>query len=155
MPLATEYIIVIVLASILLLLLLIFAVAVCIFIKKRRMLCFKKADPAAKPFLVTDQQLEAGFKGKRMQKAKPFSPGRKPKPAGNKKKSKGDKSSNYRYEPLRSPRKKDPFADGFLDNPLIDEEEFNVDWSNPAFDSERSRRYDAAVVIQTWFRMIR
>jgi len=154
MPLATEYIIVIVLASILLLLLLIFAVAVCIFIKKRRMLCFKK-DLAAKPFLVTDQQLEAGFKGKRTQKAKPFSPGRKPKPAGNKRKSKGDKSSNYRYEPLRSPRKKDPFADGLLDNPLVDEDEFNVDWSNPAFDSERSRRYDAAVVIQTWFRMIR
>ena len=151
MPLATEYIIVIVLASILLLLLLIFAVAVCVFAKKRRMLCFKR-DLAAKPFLVTDQQLEAGYKGKQKQRGKAFS---RAKPAGNKRKSKGDKSSNYRYEPLRSPRKKDPFADGILDNPLIEEDEFDVDWSNPTFDSERSRRYDAAVIIQTWFRMIR
>ena len=154
MALATEYIVVIVLASILLLLLLVFAVAVCIFTKRRRLLCFK-TDQAARPFLVTDQQLEARFQGKRNQRDSAFSHKRKSKPAARKKKkSKGNKRE-FRYEPLQSPRKKDPFADGSLGNPLIDEEEFDEDWSNPAFDAERARLYDSSVVIQTWFRMVR
>lgn len=154
MALATEYIIVIVLASILLLLLLVFVVAVCIFTKRRRLLCFK-TDQAARPFLVTDQQLEARFQGKRNQRDSAFSHKRKSKPAARKKKkSKGNKRE-FRYEPLQSPRKKDPFADGSLGNPLIDEEEFDEDWSNPAFDAERARLYDSSVVIQTWFRMVR
>lgn len=153
MALATEYIIVIVLAAILLLLLLVFVLAVCIFTKRRRLLCFK-TDLSARPFLVTDQQLEARFQGKRKQRDRAFSHERKSKPAARKKKNKRNKRE-FRYEPLQSPRKKDPFADGNLGNPLIDEEEFDVDWSNPAFDAERARLYDSAVVIQTWFRMVR
>lgn len=57
----------------------------------------------------------------------------------------------------KAPRfpKSDPFTNKFLENPLIADDEFDMDWSNPAFDSEGATMYDAAITIQCWYRMVR
>jgi hypothetical protein len=57
----------------------------------------------------------------------------------------------------KAPRfpKSDPFTNKFLENPLIADDEFDMDWTNPAFDSEGARVYDATIIIQSWYRMIR
>lgn len=151
-----EFIIVIILGGIVILLILVFLIAMLIFMKKRRMMCFGR-DAAAKPFVVTDKQLEAGWRGRQRQKSRPFSQAR---PSHAKPKGKRGKRGKVggRYTPLRgSPAapKKDPFAKGFLENPMVDDEELDVDWTNPAFDENRARLYDAAVSIQCWYRMVR
>ena len=38
---------------------------------------------------------------------------------------------------------------------MVNMEDFNTDWTNPAFDEERAQIFDAAVVIQAWYRMVR
>ena len=50
----------------------------------------------------------------------------------------------------------DPFAKTFLDP--INMEDFDThtnDWDNPLFDVQAARRKDAAITIQTWWRMAR
>lgn len=52
----------------------------------------------------------------------------------------------------------DPFADKFSD-PINMAEDFldgeNPDWNNPLFDVKAARRKDAAITLQTWWRMTR
>ena len=144
MALAVEFIIVIVLGSVLLLLVGFFVTAILFFAKKRRVLCFRRRDAIAEPFLLTDQQLEAAYPREFVKKPKkinrPFS---RPK-------------NRLRYERITGdPSKKDPFLGRTLENPMIDDEELDTDWTNPAFDAERSHFFDAAVIIQSWYRMVR
>lgn len=147
--LETEYIIVIVLGSVLVLLLLVFLCLLCVFLRKRRALCFRnRGREDHKPFVLPDKALLERYGRKKPKKA---SPGK----AGNKAKGKQLKYSRLGQSPaLRRPRG-DPFAHNYLENPMLDEEGINEDWSNPVFDAERSRNRDAAVCIQSWFRMIR
>ena len=144
MALAVEYIIVIVLGSILLLLVVVFVIVMLLLAKKRRLFCFRRRDGTAEPFLVTDKQLEAAYPEEFVMKPKkinrPFS---RPK-------------NRLRYERISGdPSKKDPFVGKTLENPMIDDEELDMDWTNPAFDAERSHFFDAAVAIQSWYRTAR
>ncbi len=143
MAVAFEYVVVIILASILVILVVVFFLASLIFLKKRRILCFKR-DDSVKPYARTDHQLEVGYGGARGKKpkGKRFSPLR---------------SNEYQRLGGRSPSdpKHDPFANALLANPMVDEEELNMDWSNPTFDTEKSQQYDAAITLQSWYRMRR
>ena len=148
--LETEYIIVIVLGVVLVLLLLVFLCFICVFLRKRRALCFRDREDEEKPFILPDKTLEERYK-----KCRESSGKREKKKGGKKAKGKQLKYSRLGQSPhLRRPRG-DPFAHNYLENPMLDTEEMNVDWSNPVFDAERSRNRDAAICIQSWFRMIR
>ena len=144
MALAAEYIVVIVLASVLLLLVVVFVVVMLLLAKKRRAFCFRRRDETAEPFLLTDKELEAAYPQEFVRKPKKISrPFSRPK-------------NRLRYERITGdPSKKDPFVGKTLENPMIDDEELDMDWTNPAFDAERSNFFDAAVVIQSWYRMAR
>ena len=145
--LETEYIIVIVLGSVLVLLLLLFLVLLCVFLRKKRALCFRGRGEGGRPFVLPDKKLEERY-GKKRKRTSPGKGGKAPK-------GKQLKYSRLGQSPaLRRPRG-DPFAHNYLDNPMLDEEDMNEDWSNPVFDAARSRNRDAAVCIQSWFRMIR
>lgn len=146
MAVAFEYIIVIILASILVVLLVVFCLASLIFVKKRQILCFKRGS-AAKPYIRADQQLQAGYG--LVEEIKPKSR----RVSGLKKGKRGDYQRLEGRPPSAS--KRDPFANELLQNPLVHEEELTGDWSNPAFDTERSQLYDAAVTLQSWYRMRR
>lgn len=150
--LEVEYIIIISLCAVLVLLMLMFAAALLVLLKKRRLWCFKR-NAAARPFAIPDHRIEAGLiaQGARAKRRSLFraNPARQKKP----------KKSKLLYEPLgQSPStaRKNPFANSTLENPMVDAEElYKEDWTNPAFDKERASRFDAAVVIQSWFRMSR
>lgn len=149
--LAMEYIVVVVLGSVLLLLFVLFLLMGFILLKKKRRLCFRRTDGVPRPFVVPDKTLEERFK-----KAKAFSKGaprvgEKAKPGKTKKKYSRLAESPDLHEP-----RGDPFAHNYLENPLVDDEEIvGEDWSNPVFDHEKSKNRDAAICIQSWFRMIR
>lgn len=155
MALATEYIVVIVLGSVLLLLLLVFLLLVCLLARRRRILCFRRKDREHKPFVLPDKKLVERYGQKQAQGKAGARGGRgREKPKG---KGGGKAKGKLRLgesPDLRKPRG-DPFAHNYLENPLIDDEEMNVDWSNPVFDVEKSRSRDAAITIQSWYRMIR
>lgn len=145
MALETEYIVLIVLVSVLILLLLVFLVLTCVFLRKRRALCFRDRDDEEKPFVLPDKMLLERH-GKKRREAPAVGKGGK--------KAKGRRLRLGESPNLRRPQG-DPFAHNYLENPMLDGEEMNVDWSNPVFDAERSRNRDAAVCIQSWFRMVR
>lgn len=148
--LEVEYIIIISLCAVLALLVLMFAVALLILLKKRRLLCFKR-NAAARPFAIPDHRIEAGLVSQGAKRRSIF----RANPARHKK----QKKNKLLYEPLRqspSTSRKNPFANSTLENPMVDAEELHEeDWTNPAFDKERSNRFDAAVIIQSWYRMSR
>ena len=148
--LETEYIIVIVLGSVLVLLLLVFLCLLCVFLRKRRALCFRsrRRGDEGKPFVLTDEKLRERYEKKRSRGASPVK-------GGNKAKGKQLKYSRLGQSPALRRPSGDPFAHNYLENPMLDGEGINEDWSNPVFDAERSRNRDAAVCIQSWFRMIR
>ena len=147
--LKTEYIIVIVLGSVLLLLLLVFLCLMCVLMRRRRALCFRKRDSDQQPFILPDKTLEQRY-GKNHVRGKSSSDkGKKAKGKQLKYSRLGGQSPN-----LRIPQG-DPFAHNYLSNPMVDEDEMNVDWSNPVFDTEKARNRDAAICIQSWFRMVR
>lgn len=150
--LATEYIVVIVLGSVLLLLLLVFLLLVCLLVRRRRMLCFRRKDGEHQPFVLPDKKLVERYGQKRPRGKAGARGGR----GREKLKGKGGKGKLRPGESpdLRKPQG-DPFAHNYLENPLIDDEEMNTDWSNPVFDVEKSRSRDAAITIQSWYRMIR
>lgn len=149
--LEVEYIIIISLCAVLALLMLMFAAALLVLLKKRRLFCFKR-NAAARPFAIPDHRIEAGLIAQGAKRRSFFraNPARHKKP----------KKSKLLYEPLigQSPStaRRNPFANSTLENPMVDAEELHrEDWTNPAFDKERASRYDAAVVIQSWYRMNR
>lgn len=145
MTLETEYIVLIVLVSVLVLLLLVFLTLVCVFLRKRRALCFRDRNDDEKPFVLPDKTLQERHRKKRREAPAMGKGGKKAK----------SKHLRLGESPaLRRPRG-DPFAHNYLENPMLDGEEMNVDWSNPVFDAERSRNRDAAICIQSWFRMVR
>ncbi len=150
MALGVEYVIAITLASILLVLVVVLCLAFVVFLKRKRILCFKRDGRGVdKHFARSDQQLEAAYGLAR---------GRKPK-GKNISPLKRKEKHSHQYQrldgrpPSASPR--DPFANDVLENPLVHEEELDADWSNPAFDTGRSQLYDAAITLQSWYRMRR
>ena len=149
--LATQYIVVLVLGSVLLLLVGVFLALLCLVMKRRRLLCFRREDRDHEPFILPDKKMEER-RGKRGLNKEGLGDKKKPK-------TKGGAKVRSKARPggspgLRKPRG-DPFAHNYLSNPLVEEEEMNTDWSNPVFDIEKSRSRDAAMSIQSWYRMIR
>ena len=152
--LATQYIVVIVLGSVLLLLVGVFLALLCLVMKRRRALCFRREDRDHEPFILPDKKMEERLGRKGLNKEGTRGLGNKEKP-----KTKGGAKARSKARPggspgLRKPRG-DPFAHNYLSNPLVEEEEMNTDWSNPVFDIDKSRSRDAAICIQSWYRMIR
>ena len=143
----TGRIVVIALASVLVFLIVAVFVIALVLMKKRSLLCFKRKTNV-RPILLSDRELEARY-GPRKQRRRNKN---RAKSKASRKKSRGQYQSLGRSSMFP---KSDPFANKYLENPLVDDDEFNVDWSNPAFDEEGSRLYDAAVMIQSWYRMIR
>lgn len=140
----------VVLVGIILILLVALALSALLFLKKRRKLCFKERFDDVKPFLRTDKQLES-----RASKAGWLYQNKNQRSALKKKKN---KKSKVKYQSLgKTPKfpKSDPFANKFLENPLVTEDDFDVDWTNPAFDTAQAQVRDAAITIQCWYRMIR
>ena len=141
----------VVLGSIIVLLVVALVVSACLFLKKRRKLCFRERYyDDVKPILQGDKEhgAKAGKKGWPFEKKK-----KKPTKQKNKK-----RKSKAKYHSLgRAPRfpKSDPFANVFLENPLADHDDFEEDWSNPLFDTEQAALRDAAITIQSWYRMVR
>lgn len=150
--LSTEYIIAIALGSVLVALLLVFLCLLCVFFRKKRVFCFRRrgGDEEGRPFVLTDKILEERYGKKKRRRHKSRSSGGK----GGKRKS--VKYSRIGRSPdLRRPRG-DPFAHNYLENPMADDVDgMGEDWSNPVFDAERSQQRDAAICIQSWFRMVR
>ena len=142
----TEYIIVIVLGSVLVVLLVLFLCLLLIFLKKRRALCFRARGYGDKPFVLPDKTLEERY-GKKRRGGSPAK--------GGKGKGKQLKYSRLRPSPALQRPRGDPFAHNYLENPMLDDEGMDEDWSNPVFDAARSRNRDAAICIQSWYRMIR
>lgn len=143
--LEVSLIVVVALSSVLVLLVGIFLLALLIVLKTRRLLCFKR-NAYQRPFLYSDRELRR--KNKNRNSRLPF---------GQKKNKKPDKAeSNYRSigRAVKFP-KRDPFANKFLENPMVSMDDLNMDWTNPTFDETRAVRFEAAVVIQSWFRMAR
>ena len=121
-------------------------------VKKRR----SKRDRLRRPLLLHDKQTEKGQGLLASGKAKSSANNNKRRFArktGAKSKIK-DPSIYDRPFRDRKLKQRDPFNPDMLDNPMADDD-FDTDWSNPAFDAGRSQVYDAAVTIQTWYRMIR
>ena len=115
------------------------------------MLCFKRRLDQAR-LLQSDLERYGPVRKKHRHKQSKIFDRKKPrrKARRNKKKTK--------YHSLgKAPRfpKSDPFTNKFLENPLIADDEFDMDWTNPAFDREGAMKYDAAIIIQSWYRMIR
>ena len=139
---------VIVLVSVLVLLILLFALTSLVVVRKKRLLCFKR-DEYARPFLLSDRDLERR-RGKESRLPYGKGPKKKRKSQPNRRKD-GYQSIS---KALRFP-KRDIFAQSLLENPMIDMDELDVDWTNPAFDASRAQKYDAVLTIQSWYRMIR
>ena len=150
-PFETSYIIVIVLVSIVLILLVTIVVAALVLVYRRRMWCFKRRLDQARLLQSDLERYGPVRKKKRYKRNRIFERKRqKRNPRKHKNKSK--------YQSLgKAPRfsKSDPFTNKFLENPLIADDEFDMDWTNPAFDSEGAIMYDAAITIQSWYRMVR
>lgn len=145
----TTIVIVVVLVSIVLFLLVTIAVAALLLAYRRRMLCFKRKLDQSK-LLQSDLERYGPIRNKKRHGRRKKIDKRKPKRGKHKRKG--------HYHSLgKAPRfpKSDPFTNKFLENPLIADDEFDMDWTNPAFDSEGARVYDATVIIQSWYRMIR
>ena len=145
----TTVVIVVVLVSIVLFLLITIAVAALLLAYRRRMLCFKRRLDQSK-LLQSDLERYGPIRNNKRYGRRKNADRRKPKRGKHKRKGK--------YHSLgKAPRfpKSDPFTNKFLENPLIADDEFDMDWTNPAFDSEGARVYDATVIIQSWYRMIR
>ena len=147
----TEYIIVISLGSVLVTLLLVFLCLLCVFIRKKRALCFRsRRGDEVRPFVIPDKILEERY-AKKQRRRKRGTPGKgaKGKPI------KHSRRVGQHSPDLRQPTG-DPFAHNYLENPMLEEVDgMGEDWSNPLFDAERSEQRDAAIHIQSWFRMIR
>ena len=147
----TAYIVVIVLVSIVLVLLVTIVVAALILVYRRRIWCFKRRLDQAR---VLESDLERYGPARRNKTHKQRKPFNRRKVGQKKKKRKKKGKTNSLGKTPRFP-KSDPFTNKFLDNPLIAEDEFDIDWTNPAFDNEGARLYDATITIQSWYRMIR
>lgn len=141
--LEVSLIIVIVLASVLGLLLCIFLCAFLVVLKTKRLLCFKR-NVYRRPFLLSDRELAKRSKGSnRLQKIRGPVKGKKP---------------TYNYQSIgRAVKfpKRDPFANKFLENPMVSVDDLDMDWTNPAFDETRALKFEAAIAIQSWYRMCR
>lgn len=141
----------VVLGSVILLLVIALAASACLFLKKRRKLCFREVfeDQDQKRILLVRDDHGRG---------KPWRVKKKPLKSSKPKAKKRRKSRGAKYHSLgRAPQrfKTDPFANVVMENPLGDDFELEEDWSNPLFDSEKAALSDAAVCIQSWYRMIR
>lgn len=148
MALETEYIVVIVLGAVLTLLILLFLFLVCVLLRKRRALCFRNRGDEERPFILPDKTLEERYAKKRREAQA------EKKRGGKKRKGKQPYSRLGQSPDLRRPSG-DPFAHNYLDNPMLEAEEMDEDWSNPVFDAERSEKRDATICIQSWYRMVR
>ncbi len=142
---------VIVLGSVLVILLLLFVLTSLIVVRKKRLLCFKRND-YGRPFLHTDRELEK--RRGRLDKDSRLPYGKKV-PKKNKKRAKRKNEGYQSFSKALMFPKRDPFAKSFLENPMIDSEELDMDWTNPAFDAARAQKYDAVLSIQSWYRMLR
>ena len=143
----TGFIVIIVLGSVLVVLLFVFVLTCLLLLKKKRLLCFRSSG-YARPFLHSDKELLSG-RGRKGVGAKRRNRNRRS--AQGKKKSKIYQSIS---KGLKFP-KRDPFASNYLENPMVDMEELDTDWTNPAFDKLGAQKHDAVVAIQSWYRMIR
>ena len=145
----TTIVIAVVLVSVVLLLLVTIVVVALLLAHRRRMLCFKRRLDQSK-LLQSDLERYGPIRSKKRYGRRKKYDRRKQKRGKNKRKGK--------YHSLgKAPRfpRSDPFTNKFLENPLIADDEFDMDWTNPAFDSEGARVYDATIIIQSWYRMIR
>ena len=145
MALEPGFIAVIVLGSVLALLLFAFAATSVVLLRKKRLLCFRHAG-YTRPFLHSDLD----FPRRRGKSRIPLDwrHGKK-----NKKKKKTQHYQSF-SKGLKFP-KRDIFARNFLENPMVDTDELDADWTNPAFDEAAAYIHDAAVSVQSWYRMIR
>lgn len=147
----TAYIVVIVLVSVVLLLLVTITLAALLLMYRRRMWCFKRRLNQERLLQSDLERYGPVRRNKRFKQGKAFERKRR------KQKRKYKKSKRKTTSLGKAPRfaNSDPFTNKFLENPLIADDEFDMDWTNPAFDSEAAQRYDAAIMIQSWYRMIR
>ena len=143
---ATTIVIVIVLVSTVSLLLVAIVLAALLLAYKRRILCFKRRLDQ----LHSDLERYGPIRNKNKRgRRKNF----------DRKKQKGGKCKRKgKYHSLgKAPRfpRCDPFTNRFLENPMVADDEFDMDWTNPAFDSEGAKVHDATITIQSWYRMVR
>lgn len=143
------FIIVIVLGSVLLLMVLLFAFAFLLVLRTKRLLCFKRK--YSSPFLLSDKAPQGGYK--RNSKL-PFD--QKAQKKSKKLSKAGGKANNYQSfgRAVKFPGR-DPFANKLLENPMVNMEDLDMDWTNPAFDETTATKFDAVVSIQSWYRMVR
>lgn len=143
--LEVSLIVVITLSSLLVLLLIIFLLALLVVLKTKRLLCFKR-NVYQRPFLYSDRELRRENNGRNSRF--PFRKKKNTRPV--------EARSNYQSigRAAKFP-KRDPFANKVLENPMVSMDDFDMDWTNPTFDKTRAVSFEAAVVIQSWFRMVR
>ena len=144
----TSYTVAIVLISIVLILLVTIVVAALILVYRRRMWCFKRRLDQAR---LLQRDLERYGPVRKKKRNRILERKRQ------KRKLRKYKNKSKYHSLGKAPRfpKSDPFTNKFLENPLIADDEFDMDWTNPAFDTEGAIMYDAAITIQSWYRMVR
>lgn len=135
--------------SLLIVLFVVFLITLLLVLKTKNLLCFKK-NPYERPFLHSDRELRRRHKNSKL-------------PLGRKSKQKkrrpfDGKKPNNKYQSIgRAVKfpKRDPFANKYLENPLVSMDDFEMDWTNPTFDENRALMFEAAIAIQSWYRMVR
>lgn len=144
----TGLIAVIALGSVLIALLLVFMLVSLAVLWQKRLLCFKRGEDT-RAFLLADKGLERRHGRFRRNSALPYA---------QKKRRKSRKTRVKHYQSLGKAvkfPKRDPFASKYLENPMVDMDELDVDWSNPAFDEVTAKKFEATILIQSWYRMTR
>ena len=132
--------------SLLVVLFVVFLFTLLLVLRSKGLLCFKK-NPYKRPFLHSDREMRKRHGNSKV----PLGRRSKRRPFDGKK-----ASNNYRSigRAVKFP-KRDPFANKYLENPLVSMDDFEVDWTNPAFDETRALKFEATIAIQSWYRMVR
>ena len=132
--LTTRLVAPIILSVVIVLLLSVALLGLCLFCRRKELLCFKTKTRGRKPYFDTEYSYLYDKQEERIRQRKPFLQRGVEKKRGSK--------ANYG---------KDPFTKRFSEIPIDCDLEDFANWQNPLFD----RKQDAAITIQSWWRMTR
>lgn len=125
--------------------------AVCCFaLYRKNMLCFKRRVDHRRPQIFTQEDIEKGLKRKQRLKGLSKQSSKKP---NNPNYLQPQRPHKYNRKKSQMPFKED--KEELLQNPMLDPDLDKVDFSNPMFDHKKALVRDAAVTIQSWYRMWR
>ena len=118
-----------------------------VYVYHRNMLCFRRRRISKRPHIYSQGDLEKGLQRKRRLKGL----NRPPSSSHKRRSSRAD--GHVHHKKKRLPFEED--HNTILENPMADPDLERTDFSNPMFDHKKARLRDAAILIQSWYRMWR